>query len=57
MKITRIILADNSEYTQVVVDDSYVLDGVKSVNIVQLAGELPELVLQIEMKDVDIERM
>lgn len=57
MKISRVVIGESSEDTQVVLDDSYVLDGVISLTIHQEAGAPPRLILQLALKNVDIEQV
>lgn len=58
MKVTRIIIDEtDTNGSQVVIDDSIVLDGVMSFTIHQDAGQRPRLILQLEMTDVDIEKV
>lgn len=56
MKITRVII-DEGDRSQIVLDDSMVLDGVLSFTIHQDAGHPPRLILQLEMIDVEIEQL
>lgn len=57
MKVTRIVVGDNSENTQVVINDSYVLECVKAVTFHQDANMPPVVVIQVEGIGVDIERI
>lgn len=55
MKVTRVVINEGDK-SQIVVDDSYILDGVLSFTIHQDAGQPPKLLLQLEMVDVEIEQ-
>lgn len=56
MRVTRIVLGESAKDTQVVMDDSYVLDGVKDVTIHQGQDESYAL-LKIPFKEIEIEQL
>lgn len=56
MRVTRIIVGNSSENTKVLIDDSYVLEGVKALTFHQDANMPPVVVLQLEGIDVEIDR-
>lgn len=56
MKIDKVILDNDSQFTKVVMNDSYVLEGVHSISITQRAGEPPKLTIEVDMTDVYVVR-
>lgn len=56
MRVTRIVLGESAKDTQVVMDDSYVLDGVKDVTIHQGQDE-SYVLLKIPFKEIEIEQL
>lgn len=58
MKVTRLIIHEtDTNGSQVVVDDSFVLDGVVAFTVHQDAGKPPRLIVQFEMRDIEIEQV
>lgn len=56
MKVTKVII-DEGNKSVIIVDDSNHLDNVLSFTIHQDAGQMPRLILQLEMTDVEIEQL
>lgn len=57
MRVTRVILAEDFRDSKVIVDDSFVLDGVRGIKISHKNNEIPTLTLNIELFDVEIEQV